>query len=408
MSSINTPVATVLITLTVLGVAFYLGIIIVGASSYECPFQTPVSTSVRGIWKAAKPHVIATISPVVIGAASLWLLILTGLHHLWETAQCRILHAALWLPPITHWLHPHHQSLPITQTTPHQPTSWLAPLYGLWEDIQCRILCAALRLPQVQRSPIPTIPPAPPTLPATPTSPYLTPMTLVTLRSANAGDVRCISWILWNITDPEALDAAVRLAGTVRWFEDGLDVEPPYDQIITTLRGCFDSTGKVYPGSRDRAYHSIQAALWIHICALFVSREFSKKFPLPTIDYDAASLDLDLRTLLESCASQDIPHLFLNLYGIESEVTPACTQWSSNVLLHLSWAMQDTPDTFKMLSWYSWAATETAIPLNAVLNHLLTSCIFFGWPIGQEWLKIQDKTYVIPSLYTPCPSHLFF
>jgi hypothetical protein len=45
MSSINTPVATVLITLTVLGVAFYLGIIIVGASSYECPFQTPVSTT---------------------------------------------------------------------------------------------------------------------------------------------------------------------------------------------------------------------------------------------------------------------------------------------------------------------------------------------------------------------------
>jgi hypothetical protein len=113
-----------------------------------------------------------------------------------------------------------------------------------------------------------------------PASPHLTPMALVTLRSANAGDVRCISWILWNITDPEALDAAVRLAGAVRWFEDGLDVEPPYDQIITTLRGCFDSTRKVYPGSRDRAYYSAQAALWIHVRALLYLRVF-KEVPSP-------------------------------------------------------------------------------------------------------------------------------
>ena len=219
--------------------------------------------------------------------------------------------------------------------------------------------------------------------------------------------MRCISWILWNITDPEALDAAVRLAGMVRWFEDGLDVEPPYDQIITTLKGCFDSTRKIYPGSRDRAYHSAQAALWIYVRALLVSQEFSKRFPLPTIDYDAASLDPDLGSLLESCASQNMPHLFYNLYGIDSRVTPAHLQWISNVLLHLSWAMQDTPDTFGLLPQRSWSATKRTIPLNAILNRLLTSCIFFDWPVGQEWLKIQDKTYVIFSIYISTP-HSFF
>ena len=47
------------------------------------------------------------------------------------------------------------------------------------------------------------------------------------------------------------------------------------------------------------------------------------------------------------------------------------------------------------------------IPLNATLNRLLTSCIFFGWPIEQGWLKIQDKTYVIPLSVLPAPLTYF-
>ena len=233
-------------------------------------------------------------------------------------------------------------------------------------------------------------------------------MALVALQNANVSDALCISWIIWSITDPEALDAAIRLAGTVRWFEDGLDVEPPYDQIVTTLKGCFDSTGEVYPGSRDRAYHCAQAALWIHVRALFVSVEFSKKFPLPTIDRDAASFDPDLRSLLGLCISEGIPYLFHNLYFTGLQVTPAHYQWISNLLLHLSWAMQGTSDTFEELSFSFLSPTGGTIPLNAVLDRLLTSCIFFGWPVEQGWLKIQDKTYAIPSLCTPFSSHLFF
>ena len=393
MSSINTPVAIVLITLTVLGVIFYLGIIIVGASSYECPFQTPASSTFRGIWKAAKPHIISTLYPVFISVSSLRSLVSAALHQSWEIVQCWILHVVLWLPPITQWFHSRHRSLPIARPTPHRPASWLVPLYSLWEDVQCRILRAALHLPQIQPSPTFLYDP--------PTSPPLTPMALVTLHTANAGDVRCISWILWNITDPEALDAAIRFAGTVRWFEEGLNVEPPYDQIITTLEGCFDSVGKVYPGSRDRAYHSAQAALWIHVRALIVSEQFSNKFPLPTLDYNAATLDPDLQSLLELCAIQDTPNLFYKLCVIHRETTPTHLQWVSNVALHLSWAMQDTPDTFTMLSKYSVSPTKRIIPLNVLLNRLLTFCIFFDWSIEEEWLKIQDKTYVILSLCTP-------
>jgi len=45
---------------------------------------------------------------------------------------------------------------------------------------------------------------------------WLESTTLATLQKANANDVQCVSWILWNITDPDALDSAFKLAGTVR------------------------------------------------------------------------------------------------------------------------------------------------------------------------------------------------
>ena len=215
----------------------------------------------------------------------------------------------------------------------------------------------------------------------------------------NAGDVRCISWILWNIADPEALDAAIRLAGTVHWFEDGSNVEPPYDQIVSILRGCFDSAGRVYPGLRDRAYHSAQAALWIHIRALCVSREFAKRFPFPPVACDTtSSFDPDLQCVLELCDSQDLPHPFYSMYRIDEEATSGYFLWSSNALLWLSWAMQSEPSTFNVLSWYSWGLTPRVLPVNPVLNYLLTSCIVFGLPVEEELLKTQGKRYSVPFL----------
>jgi hypothetical protein len=61
MWSINTPVARTLISLTGLGVMFFIGIVIAGMSSYACPFQTPVSGALRGIWKAGWRGVVSSI-----------------------------------------------------------------------------------------------------------------------------------------------------------------------------------------------------------------------------------------------------------------------------------------------------------------------------------------------------------
>jgi len=243
MWSVNISVAGVLITFAVLGVLFYLGIVIVGTSSYECPFQTPVSIALRSVWKKTGPHITTTFHHVVVAGTSLykclpWLLVLTTLSHLWEAIQRQILHVVLWLPPITTWYNSQNTPLPTTQ--PQQTMPWLDSLHSLWENIQCKILHVALCLPW--NVPLFTIQEGLPI--ATANSPWLTPTALATLQRTNANDVTCVSWILWSITDPEALDAAVWLAGTIRWFEDGLNVEPPYDQIISTLKGCLTLLGR--------------------------------------------------------------------------------------------------------------------------------------------------------------------
>ena len=173
---------------------------------------------------------------------------------------------------------------------------------------------------------------------------------------------------------------------------------PPYDQIVSTLKGYFDSYGRIYPGSRDRAYHSAQAVLWIHICAMCVSGEFGERFPLPSIAHDAMSLDLDLKYLLNIYASQNTPKMVYHMYCCNAEATPVCFEWTSNALLHLSWAKHNVPDTFNQLFQFSWYRGYDSIPLNAVLNDLLAFCVFIGRPVEWELLRIQDKRYAISFL----------
>jgi hypothetical protein len=45
--SVNVSVGRVVISFTVLGVLFYIAVVVAGTSSYECPFQTPVSIGLR-------------------------------------------------------------------------------------------------------------------------------------------------------------------------------------------------------------------------------------------------------------------------------------------------------------------------------------------------------------------------
>ena len=114
----------------------------------------------------------------------------------------------------------------------------------------------------------------------------------------NTSDAQCVSWILRNITDPEALDAAIRLAGEIQWFVDGVNVRPPYDLIVSTFEACFDSARRLYLGLRHRAYYSGRAMMWIHTLAECKSEAFASTFPLPNVEYTTPAPDPDLRHLL--------------------------------------------------------------------------------------------------------------
>ena len=227
---------------------------------------------------------------------------------------------------------------------------------------------------------------------------WLKPNDLAITRGTNTNDVRCVSWILRNITDPEALDAAVRLAGMVRWFEDGTDVDPPYDLIVTTFHACFDSDGKVYPGSRDKAYYSGRAILWIRTLATCKSEGFADRFPLLATYYTAPASDHDLAHLLTISSFRAMHTRFKYLFSINPGHTPLHSRWISNLLLHHSWAGQTTLN-FNWIQHRGCKGGDATIPLDIMLNRLLVWCICLGSSVEEEALKVQDKSYDTSRFY---------
>ena len=231
------------------------------------------------------------------------------------------------------------------------------------------------------------------------TSPWLTPTALATLQQTNTNDIQCLLWIIQNITNPEALDVAIQLVGIIWWFEDGTSVKPPYNLIISILGECLDSGGKVLAGMRDRAYYSMQAILWIHIRAMCVSEQFAHEFPLPIIHCNTVSLDPDLKNLIKIFSCQGTPDILALMYCFTPGLTPPHLQWISNALLHLSWAKRGELEVFDAIGDHRSKGDWSTVPPNAILNHLLALCIFFGHPVEEVVLKIQDKLYVILFIY---------
>jgi len=322
MWSINTSVTYTLITLTGLGITFYIAVVIAGMSSYACPFQTPASMTLRGLWKKVRHRIVPSI-----------------VHSKQASSRKHRLPR----------FHSQSTTIPLENVQIHQAEPWLKP------------------------------------------------MDLSIIRGTNTSDVRCVSWVLRNITDPEALDAAIRLAGEIRWFDDGTDVDLPYDLIVCTFETCFDSTGKLHPASRDRAYYSGRAMMWIRTLAMCKSEDFAEKFRLPGTKYTTPTPDPDLEHLLSVNEPLPVNVHFIHLLRVCQQYTPSHAQWVSNVLLHHSWANRTILD-FDFILSNTPGTHEIVIPLNSTLNRLLAWRIFLGLPVEEEMLKIHDKSYDISCL----------
>ena len=321
MWSINAPVAYTIICFTGLGVLFFVAIVIAGTSSYACPFQTPLSTALRGPWKRVRRGVKQALSRIRLS---------------WNQRVRPLLRR------------------PSLSTT--------TSLSGI-----------VIQAPK----------------------PWLKPEDLDIIRMTNINDARCVSWIIRNITDPEALDAAVRLAGTIRWF-DGPEVDVPYDSIVSAFEACFDPSGKLYPGSRDRAYYSGRAMMWIRGLAACKFEGFADRFRLSNANRQGTGLDSDLGHLLR--VNQSSPWFenqkIARLLEVGPEHTPSHAQWVSDAALYYCWAFRSNPEYELILIWSRSAhKTNAIIPLNETLNRLLVWCILLGSPPGEEALMVQNKSY---------------
>jgi len=276
-------------------------------------------------------------------------------------------------------------------------------LHGSWKKIRPgiasvivhskRVLSQICQMWKRRVRPLSSPPPLPTTIPlenvqTQESEPWLKPKDLAIIRRTNTDDTICVSWILSHITDPEALDAALPLAGEIRWFDDGVNVNPPYDVIVSTFEACFDSTRKLYPGSRDRAYYSARAVLWIHTLALRKSEVFARRFPLPNVEYRTPVPDPDFEHLLQAmCRRVGL------LLRINTDHTPSHLRWISNLLLHHFSANLAEQYRGFVLDWFFYTCeTKTTIPLNTALNRILVWCTFFGSPVEEEALMVQDKS----------------
>ena len=306
MWSVNTSVASVVISFTVLGILFYVGIVVSGTSSYECPFQTPASIGLRHLRDSGMARrLLATLSPSnvisfihatrritrrLVARLSMPNVI-SLMYATWMDARQGFVSASQFVCDAVR--HPSSWGVSLSRTASgihsistkfgHQTIILLLRIDRALGNAKQRLAQEIRRLGRAVLLPL-TIEDANYQPRAHQDGPGLRVRVwnLEALRKRNGDNARCACWILRNITDPEAIDSDIRLAGTIRWFSGDSDHDPPYDLIVSTFEACFDSTKQPYPGMRDRAYFSARAILQINMRARVRSRDCASKYPIRT------------------------------------------------------------------------------------------------------------------------------
>jgi len=304
MWSVNTSVASVVISFTVLGILFYIGIVVAGTSSYECPFQTPASIGLRHLRDSGMVRKLLSPSNIISLVFA-------------TQRKVRRLVARLSLPNVVSlmyatWMDTRQGVVSASHfayDTIRHPLSWevspsliVSCIHSMSTKVGHQTIILLLQIDrafwnakqrlaqEIRRYGRAVL------LPLTTKDSNHQPRAhrdglglrvhvrnLEALRKRNTDHVRCACWVLRNITDPEAIDSDIRLAGTIRWFDGDSNHDPPYDLIVSTFDACFDSTKQLYPGMRDRAYFSARAILQVNMRARAQSHERASKYPIPAI-----------------------------------------------------------------------------------------------------------------------------
>ena len=416
MWSLNTSVARVVISFTLVAFLFYIGIVIAGTCSYECPFQTPVSIALRRLKDSevthkllSSPFPLAVISliPIVWRGTRILLMALSSLiYATWVgfnqglvsafSRTCGIIRrSSTWKFFQSRILSSIHDA---ARNVGHRGIVLFLKMderirdAKLWTAQGARRLMRAGLLPtfagDVDRVPV-----------ALPRGQGLRVhvRNVETIRRQNMDNGDCVSWVLRSITDPEALDAAIRLAGTIRWFDGDSDHDPPFDVIVSAFEACFDSTKQPYPGMTDRAYFAARAVLQINMRARIQSHEHASKYPIPTISSTPLqSADVDLHHIvymLERNAGTSGPALS---FPYSTHGTRAHGLWCSNLLVDLVRA-----GLFPINNFWTIRAAARTDHRPAIANVLVMWYLLLGGHTEEETLWAVDKSYAVVSLLSP-------
>jgi hypothetical protein len=408
--SVNTSVGYVVISLTVLGALFYIVVVVSGTSSYECPFQTPASIGLRRlghswiIWR-----LLASLSPSNViyttrkntrrGLAS-------ASHHIYATWR----DIRRGVVSVSRRVYEIARSVSSWEISPSRIRSGIC---NMATKVGHRTIILLLRIDRTvgnakQRlvqgfGRTGLLPTTTRDVHRRPLVPRNAPGLLVGVRNLealwwqNTHHARCVSWFIRNITDPEALDFAIRFAGTIRWFDGNSDYDPPFDFIVSTFEACFDSTNQLYPGMGNRAYYSARAILQINARARTKSHELTSRYPLPFVSSDSVQhADPDLRHIIrmfERNYDYGYDYGKPTLDFPKGTNTHAHILWMSTLFVDLT-RVDPNPTLSSYKSYLNVAVTNHRA---AIANTLLMWYMFLGGHVEEETFWAVDKSYAVVS-----------
>ena len=398
MWSINTSVASVIISFTVLGMVFYFGIVAAGTSSYECPFQTPASEALRYLGAGISTWSPLTILPVfgiVLASMTLptanlliyatWMDVREGLVSVFHRALTTMRSPLSWEISVSRIVSGIHST---PTRVGHQTIILLLRVDRAFGNAKHRLVQGLRRF----RYPV-VLPVATNDVRHQPrgrrTGPGLRiPVrNLEILRKQNVDNARCVCWVLRNITDPEAIDSAIRLASAIRWFGGDIDVDPPFELIVSAFEACFDSTKRLYPGMRDRVYFAARAILQINMRARTQSPGRASEYPIPVVSSSSSQI-----TDPEIC---NILHIFEHNSGPSRPIldfanTHTHLLWMSNLFAELA-HVNPNPT---LVSYEPYLNAATSNHQAVVANILLVWCTLLGGHINEETFWAAEKSCV--------------
>ena len=400
--SLHVTVARVIVSFTVIGFIFYIGIVVAGTSSYECPFQTPASIALRRLRDSptvrkwlSNLFPTSAIPPTCTARKNTQQGFISTSRRVYDIIRS----PSSWKASLSDAL----SSICRTgRKVEHQAIILLVQLDRAFGNAKHGLVQEIRRFIQFSRA-------APLPFTATGThgqasTPHDGPRLRVrvrnldAIRKQNRDDAGCVYWIIQNITDPEAVDSAIRLAGTIQWFDGDSNYNPQFDFITEAFDACFDSANQLYPGMKDRAYSSAQAILRINTSARTQPQDCAVKYCIPpaisSSSYPHADPDLyHVICMLKSNSS-----------GPTLEFPTGCADnhllWMSNLFMEIT-RVGPNPTLKSYRSYLNAAITNNR---DIIANILLVWYMLLGGQVeeGTFWVSKKSYAVILLSLLSAC------